>query len=591
MTGNDGVSDYGETTQEYYSKGDYYFRVLVRGDSYPQTTGFTITIGDQTYQTGTRNDLNVDIPAGYTGDVVISKEGFCTYTLPNQYLRKYNWINLWPEGESTRPVIQSVLREQGASVSNYLLSQASTPIYVPDGTLWKLDVQVDWLDQTPGEVWLQQGDRRVDVVNGTTGPVALGTRFTVEGGTIYVCARNAAGELTRVATTLKVRSKSFDVELDVGEPKSVTSTDNVEFLTNTKVEFELPGIVEAEMSINMDGTFSALLGIKSKDKLYHKQVLGGIKDLLNAKNTGAVGVDVDSELEKLFRETGALPAVKSAKFSIPVSLSVYGYLEGRVVTRNGAIELEITEGGTLFKGSGGRSFTQLFPSGTYAQTSLTNSTEIKLVWTNGAQEPVNLKNTTSVKIGGGLGVPDIFSIGASGTGSLIFELTIPMSEDWDLYSTYSFAVGEFSTLGFKLTIHTYKSDKYYWVKDGQFALGEREPQSLMAQAAEEDFVPIPGTIWTGGGWSCWTPVTAPSGTMCFPVPPPSWPPSPTVPCWRYGRTTRVWRRGPWPPTGRPCTIPCGKMGPGPSQSWWRMTAPPTIPRCCGCWTAKPIWCG
>lgn len=493
VTGSDGVSDYGETTQEYYSKGDYYFRVLVRGDSYPQTTGFTITIGDQTYQTGNRNDLNVDIPAGYTGDVVISKEGFYTYTLPNQYLRKYNWINLWPKGESTRPVIQSVLREQGASVSNYLLSQASTPIYVPDGTLWKLDVQVDWLDQTPGEVWLQQGDRRVDVVNGTTGPVALGTHFTVEGGTIYVCAQNAAGELTKVATTLKVRSKSFDVELDVGEPKSVTSTDNVDFLSNTKVEFDLPGILEAELSINEDGTFSALLGMKSKDKMYHKQAVGGIAELLDTINDEGVGADVDSALEKLFRETGVIPTAQSAKFSIPVSLSVYGYLEGRVVVRSGEVELEITEGGTLFKGSGGWSYTQLFPSGTYVQTGLTNSTQIKMVWSNGAQEPVTLKNTTSVKIGGGLGIPDIFSVGASGTGSLIFELTIPMGEDWDLYATYSFAVGEVSALGYKLTIHTYESDKYYWVRDGKFALGEREPQARMAQVAaeEDDFVPIP----------------------------------------------------------------------------------------------------
>ena len=495
VTGSAGAADYGQTAQTYYSRGDHYFRVLVPGDTYPQTGGFTISIGEAVYDTGTRNDLRVDIPADYAGDVVISKEGFHTYTLPNQYLRKYNWIVLWPEeAGSTRPVIQSVLRESAGSVSNYLLSQASTPIYTPDTTLWTVDVQVDWQGREPGEVWLQQGDRRVDVTDGTTGPVPLGTRFTAEGGTIYACARNAEGELTKVTTTLKVRSKSVDVELDVGEPKEVTSTDNVDFLANRKVEFDLPGILEAEMSINADGTFTALLGLKSKDKLYHKQAVGGIAELLDTINSEGVGVDVDSALEKLFRETEVIPTAQSAKFSIPVSLSVYGYLEGCVAIRNGALELEITEGGTLFKGSGGWSYTQLFPSGTYVQTGLTNSTQIKMVWSNGAQEPVTLKNTTSVKIGGGLGIPDIFSVGASGTGSLIFELTIPMGEDWDLYATYSFAVGEVSALGYKLTIHTYESDKYYWVRDGKFALGEREPQARMAQVAaaeEDDFVPIP----------------------------------------------------------------------------------------------------
>ena len=320
VVGSEGDSDYGQSLRDYYSQGASYFRVLVRGDSYPLESGFTITIDGTPYSTGSGNDLNAYIPEDYAGDVVISKEGYYTYTLPNQYLRKYNWIILWPREEgSTRPVIQSVLQTASGGVNNYLLSQASTPIYVPDDTRWKLDVQVDWQGKGPGEVWLQQGERRVDVVDGTTGPVALGTRFTVEGGTIYVCAQNADGELTKVATTLKVRNKNIDVPLDVGDPKEVTSPNDIDFLVGTKMEFDLPSILEAEVSLNTDGTFTALIGVKSENKLYHKQAIGDMKELFSIMDSGGVGVDLDGAAEKLLKENHLLLVQKNAKFSIPVS--------------------------------------------------------------------------------------------------------------------------------------------------------------------------------------------------------------------------------------------------------------------------------
>lgn len=375
-------------------------------------------------------------------------------------------------------------------MSNYLLSQASTPIYVPDDTQWKLDVQVDWQGKAPGEVWLQQGERRVDVVDGTTGPVALGTRFTVEGGTIYVCARNADGELTKVATTLKTRSKNIDVPLDVGEPKEVTSTNDIDFLAGTKMEFDLPDILEAEVSLNADGTFTALLGMKSQDKLYHKQAIGDMKELFSIMDSGGVGVDLDGAAEKLLKENHLLLVQKNAKFSIPVSLAIYGYLEGTMVDQYGNINMHITQGGALFKGSGGWSYTQLFPNGCYVKTGLTNDTQFKMAWSKDAQIPAQLTNTTSVMVGGGLGVPDVLSLGASGTGSVTFEVSIPADDAWDLYTTYDLTLLETTILGFEWKIYTLHSNKFYWVKDGEFALGETEPLSLLSQE-EAAFVPIP----------------------------------------------------------------------------------------------------
>lgn len=491
VVGSEGDSDYGQSLRDYYSQGASYFRVLVRGDSYPLESGFTITIDGTPYSTGSGNDLNAYIPEDYAGDVVISKEGYYTYTLPNQYLRKYNWIILWPREEgSTRPVIQSVLQTASGGVNNYLLSQASTPIYVPDDTRWKLDVQVDWQGKGPGEVWLQQGERRVDVVDGTTGPVALGTRFTVEGGTIYVCAQNADGELTKVATTLKVRNKNIDVPLDVGDPKEVTSPNDIDFLAGTKMEFDLPSILEAEVSLNTDGTFTALIGVKSENKLYHKQAIGDMKELFSIMDSGGVGVDLDGAAEKLLKENHLLLVQKNAKFSIPVSLSIYGYLEGTMIDQDGNINMHITQGGALFKGSGGWSCTQLFPNGRYVKTGLTNDTQFKMAWGKDVQIPAQLTNTTSVMVGYGLGVPDVLSLGASGTGSVTFEVSIPADDAWDLYTAYDLTLLETTILGFEWKIYTIHSNKFYWVKDGKFTLGKTAPLAMLSQE-EAEFAPIP----------------------------------------------------------------------------------------------------
>lgn len=491
VVGSEGDSDYGQSLRDYYSQGASYFRVLVRGDSYPLESGFTITIDGTPYSTGSGNDLSAYIPEDYAGDVVVSKEGYYTYTLPNQYLRKYNWIILWPQEEgSTSPVIQSVLQTASGGVNNYLLSQASTPIYVPDDTRWKLDVQVDWQGKAPGEVWLQQGERRVNVVDGTTGPVALGTRFTVEGGTIYVCARNADGELTKVATTLKVRNKNIDVPLDVGDSKEVTSPNDIDFLAGTKMEFDLPSILEAEVSLNTDGTFTALIGVKSENKLYHKQAIGDMKELFSIMDSGGVGVDLDGAAEKLLKENHLLLVQKNAKFSIPVSLSIYGYLEGTMIDQDGNINMHITQGGALFKGSGGWSYTQLFPNGRYVKTGLTNDTQFKMAWGKDVQIPAQLTNTTSVMVGYGLGVPDVLSLGASGTGSVTFEVSIPADDAWDLYTTYDLTLLETTILGFEWKIYTIHSNKFYWVKDGKFTLGKTAPLAMLSQE-EAEFAPIP----------------------------------------------------------------------------------------------------
>ena len=152
--------------------------------------------------------------------------------------------------------------------------------------------------------------------------------------------------------------------------------------------------------------------------------------------------------------------------------------------------MHITQGGALFKGEGGWSYSQLFPNGYYVKTSLTNATQFKMDWSKGTQIPAQLTNTTEVMVGGGVGMPDVLSLGASGTGSLTFELEIPTSDAWDLYTTYDLTLLETTILDFEWKIYTLHSNKFYWVKDGEFALGETDPLSLLAQK-EAASVPIP----------------------------------------------------------------------------------------------------
>lgn len=477
--------DYGSAYGAYYSPSETgtFFRINVIGDTYPQTKGFTVTVnGEDNYTGDNSNEIWLKIPDDYTGSVVFSKEGCYSYEMPMFLVKStYNFISLERERTGTAPVVRAVFGKSGSNLTNLRLF--GMDLYANDGALYEVFADVNWRGQTPDEVWLEQGSVKIPVSGGTTGAVLLGSLLKADGGAVYICAKNTGGETVKAKINLHVMEKTSNMQIDVIKNVDLTSPDNIAFLANTQLKYDIGGLIPVEIEFNQDGTFKAVVGVKLKGPERTKQMFGKLKDAYEAFKNDYVGAGIDDEIERILKEEDALTTDMYGSFSVKSSVKFVGFVEGRVENKNGAPKLTYTDSGIIVSGKGEVKATQQFYL-VYAQAALSNT--LKLVFSLAdLQEDgtlLNISDTTSVKVGGGLGVADIVSVGASGTGSLVISSTIPeFSENLDIYSQYSLALGEVSLLGFGLTIHTYESDKYYWMKDGAWALGESSAGEMSVQ--------------------------------------------------------------------------------------------------------------
>ena len=192
ITVNNSFLDYyGETVAKM-------FRIIDLEAGYPPATGFDILVDGVTYNSGDSGDINIDIPVDYEGDVVISKLGYYTYTISMDRVSSYNVVTMVKDSGDDYPVVQSVLMNKSSESNkrfvNLRVDQAG--IYEGSLTASEILVDIDWNGNPEGDVWLQQGDVTVPIVDGTTGEIALGVLFNHEGGPAYVCANSGSKTIT-----------------------------------------------------------------------------------------------------------------------------------------------------------------------------------------------------------------------------------------------------------------------------------------------------------------------------------------------------------------------------------------------------------
>lgn len=475
IIGNSEDIDYDSDYENYYSenKSGKYFRIMVAGETYPQTKGFYVTVNGIEYYTGpTKNDIYLNIPEGYTGTVKFSCDGFYTYELPVNLVKAYNFIMLDRVTDNTKPLIQAIYVKTATSLTNLRVFN-SLSLYTNDLSQYEVIVHLNWKGQSEDEVWLEQGNIKIPVTDNSTGLITLASLLKPNGGALYVCAKNINGEITRKPINVEVYERESTYNLEIIDSESITSPNNIEFLANTKLDFSITGSIPVSFDINQDGTFKAVFGLQVKgDKT--KQMFGSVKDAYEAFKNDYVGADINGEIERILKADDVLASDIFGTFGFKTKAKVLGFGEGKVIIDNGMIKLDFTDTGFIVSVKGEVKGTQQYLL-VYGKTELATTAEFafKLSDLVALEPALNIKATVDVTIGGGLGVPDVVSGGLSGTGSLTMDSTIPkFGSNLDVYSRYSYALGEITLLGLKLTIHTHESDKYYWIKDGEWAFGE-----------------------------------------------------------------------------------------------------------------------
>ncbi len=444
------------------------FRIYVPGsDPFDPPRGFRVEIDGVSYMSSqTASHIDEEIcarkPKGYTGGIVISREGYHTYEMPAQQASLYTPVIMTPD-KVTAPFAQTLL-SPGSNLIYYgggLIVYQTAPGADKQEPV-RLFAQINWNGHGAGDVWLQQGETKLALRNGEWTSCALAETL-VPGETVYLCARAADGAAVRTRTTVKVYAPvtaSFQVN-----PGSVTVPTNGEqeelgLFEKMNLELDLSQAFQdtaIKFTIGRDGTFKGVLGVTLAQGSDVEEAYGKMKEafaqLKNADNTEVNG-QIANYFKRLREQEGYNAVARSSQVGIKGSIQVMGVFSGKF---NDGVA-GFTEIDAALVGSGSLSYKhQTFialPFGAipaYFKVALASKLQLmlKMVYDKELKqlEPqrIPLTFSTSLTIEAGPGWEGYFSGAAKGTGTLKFYGYVPIVKE-DITATLAASFSFIGTL-------------------------------------------------------------------------------------------------------------------------------------------------
>lgn len=356
------VDDYGikDAHDEYYAAGnDKYFNIVIPDDNTIRTTGFDIELDGKTYNTGNDYQMMITFPDSYSKDVIISKEGFIPYTLKNKYISSYNWITLYKENGGL-PVIQAV---QGRCVEqNEWDNLLVKTLNITEGSIekYEIDINMYWGNKNEDSVWIQQGDVKIPINNGTTGELALGQYLLNNGLPVFVCAKTTDGLVIKSQILINIFAPDEYMALDFGDEGGLEGelTGDVDAIKNHPFSFKLSGAVPIKYSVDEDGKISGSIGIEKsayEDKYsYYDEIKEAVHNVsVLGNSTEQNSKKVKNLIDKIEKKGGDVHVARS-EFGVSCDVTFLGYFEGYLEEG----KTKITEIGMLCNVSGDVKYTQ-----------------------------------------------------------------------------------------------------------------------------------------------------------------------------------------------------------------------------------------
>lgn len=430
------------------------FRIYAQGAEYPAPVGFTVTVGDHVY-TGYADGahvcdmIDVSVEPGYTGDIVISRDGYYTQRIPVAYTSTLNYITMVPT-TVTDPFANALLLDK--SSANYAayrnLLQSGETMYQRDLTdteeeLISLYPMVEWNGHGEGTVWLEQGEIRVPLTNNTFNQVDWGDYLFAAGETIYLCAEAADGTGLRYATNLKVIAKLHSgLEINLGEDLEIdtgaSGEGDLSIFGGEKLEFDLAelsdDLIPIEVTVKGDGSIQGTIGFALGEASDKEAVFGSMKDSID--RLAEAGDETGRAAAKLLEEMKqyGVPIERAGTFGAKGTAQLLGYFTGKMV--EGQITLTECKMAVLFSGSLSYTYNTLILNiPAYFKMSLGSKLEayLKMVYdeASGAmntEDGQRLDTSFSLSAEAGPGWEGYVSVGVKGSGTLKISSVLPLTE-------------------------------------------------------------------------------------------------------------------------------------------------------------------
>jgi uncharacterized repeat protein (TIGR02543 family) len=429
--------------QDYYSTpASKLFRIIDPTAGYPPVTGFSVAVNGTTYNTGAKGDITIDIPNDYSGNVVISKSGYHTYTMPSSLVGAYNVVTMIKNTDSGYPFVQAVLLDKSSrqykSFTNLRVER--TTIYENSAQLYEVFVEINWKGNNAKRVYLKQGETEIPVNNGTTGNVALGMELKRNGGTVYVVAETSDGKKSSTPIGMDIIEKPIELDIPLGDKINIPIESEIDFLDiNSDLKLDIGGLVPVTFKTDQYGKFEGTIGIEltNKDDDYKASLFENVKGFYKKYKDGTIDGD------KMFKDTEKL--LKSGKFTPPTYGSIaiktdiqfLGYIEGTFDIAT--YKWKITEGGIVAKVSGSAKYTQqlatsIGPIYWDAEFKVGLDFGFAMYTDKRTYEtivpPLDLKAKAEITAGLAYGIADYAGLRVvQAKGGLHSDLTIPFSKD------------------------------------------------------------------------------------------------------------------------------------------------------------------
>ena len=475
------------------------FRIYAAGaDLRNPPSGFQVTINGKTYQmlkpaSYGYEEIRAEKPKGYTGKIMIAKEGYHTYEMPG------NWANILANVLMTPKTVTGPFAQTLYSKGGNLLvygdwidvyqrapgKDAQDPV--------NLYALINWNGHGAGKVWLQQGETKIDLDNDRWTSCAALDQLEPN-KTVYLCAEAADGAAMRTRTQIKIH-EAANVSLDIGAGSLKVPTDGgqdeLKILENVNLELDLSELFQdtaIKISVGLDGSFKGILGVKLAEGSDVEAAYGTMKDTfkrLKDPKSAALNRDIAKELDKFIKENGFTSTPRSSKLGVKGDIQVMSIFSGNF--KDGTAR--ITELDAALIGSAALSYTHqtivALPTGpipAYLKVALASSLQLMLKMTYDEElkelvpkrMPLDFSMSLAAEVGPGW--EGYFSCGVKGTGELKFYGFIPIVAD-DITATLAAKIGLVGTLyGFSGEWDVVKTKEMAFWENGWFVWHEYTPK-------------------------------------------------------------------------------------------------------------------
>ena len=356
-----------DSTENYYQNyGDTYYFGIIDKDGSPLLDS-CIMVEDQNYkqQYAVKSNLTgIKIPKDFNGNITVSKPGYITVTFPFSDFQRYHasyfeFITLYPE-ETASPMVQQ-MRLYNKNNTGFVTNLMRDYEYMYDmsGTKYDLYLDVKSKQSTITNMYLQQGNKRIQLQNGENSNLPINGTFNTSGGVIYFCIVTNDGTIYKRNSHIIAKKTPISVSLKDSSSMTTTIDDSIDAIGGKTLAAKFSvGNIPVKLDWSENGTFKGTIGVQASDSstaTFYDTIKSTIVKHSYNGDTDFPTLEM-AKLDNYIKNAGGQFVESYSTFGINVKVKFVGYVEGNINPITG--EVENLKTGCVMSVSGNMSYTQ-----------------------------------------------------------------------------------------------------------------------------------------------------------------------------------------------------------------------------------------